>query len=61
VVRTWIQTTFADDTGQPLVIINHGTSEEFGMRLLNSRLKSLFADYDVIHLEQGCGYTWVSA
>jgi putative NIF3 family GTP cyclohydrolase 1 type 2 len=61
VVRTWIQTTFADDTGQPLVIINHGTSEEFGMRSLNDRLKSMFTDYDVIHLEQGCGYTWVGA
>jgi hypothetical protein len=61
VVRTWIQTTFADDTGQPLVIINHGTSEEFGVRSLNARLKSMFADYEIIHLEQGCGYTWVPA
>jgi hypothetical protein len=61
VVRTWIQTTFADDTGQPLVIINHGTSEEFGMRSLNARLKSMFPDHDVIHLNQGCGYTWIGA
>ncbi|RPJ80432.1 MAG: NGG1p interacting factor NIF3 [Acidobacteria bacterium] len=38
-VRTWIQTTYAEDTGHPLVVINHGTSEEFGMRQLNAHLR----------------------
>lgn len=61
VIRTWIQTTYAEDTGQPLVVINHGTSEEFGMVSLNSRLKEAFPEQDIIHLDQGCGYKWVTS
>ncbi len=60
-VRTWIQTAYAEDSGHPLVVINHGTSEEFGMRLLNARLRAVYPDYDVLHLDQGCSYSWVTA
>lgn len=59
-IRTWIQTTYAEDTGQPLVVINHGTSEELGMQSLNAHLKERFKDYEVIHLKQGCGYKWIT-
>ncbi|MBN1224183.1 MAG: Nif3-like dinuclear metal center hexameric protein [Candidatus Aminicenantes bacterium] len=59
-VKTWIQTTYAEDTGHPLVVINHGTSEEFGMRLLNARLRTVFPDYEILHLDQGCSYSWVT-
>jgi putative NIF3 family GTP cyclohydrolase 1 type 2 len=60
-VRTWTQTTYAEDTGRPLIVINHGTSEEFGVRLLSRELKEAFPDKDVIHLEQGCSYKWIPA
>jgi putative NIF3 family GTP cyclohydrolase 1 type 2 len=60
-IRTWIQTAYAEDSGQPLVVINHGTSEEFGMRALNARLKKAFTENDFIHLDQGCGYRWVTS
>jgi len=60
-VRTWTQTTYAEDTGRPLVVINHGTSEEFGMRLLSEHLKEAFADKEVIHFPQGCSYKWIPA
>lgn len=60
-IRTWIQTTFAEDSGQPLVVINHGTSEEFGMRSLNARFKEEFPEHDIIHLDQGCSYRWVTS
>jgi putative NIF3 family GTP cyclohydrolase 1 type 2 len=59
-IRTWIQTTYAEDTGQPLVVINHGTSEEFGVQSLNEHLAATFRDYEVIHLKQGCGYRWIT-
>lgn len=59
-IRTWIQTAYAEDSGRPLVVINHGTSEEFGMRSLNNHLKKVFLHYDVIHLGQGCSYRWVA-
>ncbi|MCK5465097.1 MAG: Nif3-like dinuclear metal center hexameric protein, partial [Bacteroidales bacterium] len=59
-VRTWIQTTYAEDTGIPLVVVNHGTSEEFGMRLLSQHLAEAFRDHEVIHYKQGCTYRWVT-
>ncbi len=60
-IRTWTQSTFAEDTGKPLIVINHGTSEEFGMRSLRDQLNQAFPAYPVEHFSQGCGYRWVSA
>jgi putative NIF3 family GTP cyclohydrolase 1 type 2 len=59
-IMTWTQTTFARDTGRPLVVINHGTSEEFGMRTLNKQLKSAFPGHEVIHFSEGCTYKWIT-
>lgn len=59
-IRTWTQTAFAEDTGLPLIVINHGTSEEFGMRSLNRKLREAFPGYEVEPLPQGCGYRWVT-
>ena len=60
VVRTWTQTAYAADTGNPLIVINHGTSEEMGMRSLNRIIKQKFPDLDVIHFNQGCTYKWIT-
>ena len=60
VVRTWTQTTFASDSGQPLIVINHGTSEEAGMRMLNQIIKMQFPKVETIHFEQGCSYKWIT-
>jgi putative NIF3 family GTP cyclohydrolase 1 type 2 len=60
VVRTWTQTYFATDTGQPLIIINHGTSEEMGMRMLNQIIGNKFPDIETIHFNQGCSYKWIT-
>ncbi len=60
VVRTWTQTTYASDTGQPLIIINHGTSEEMGMRMLNQLIKQKFPNIETIHFNQGCTYQWIT-
>lgn len=59
-VRTWTQTSYAEDTGDPLVVINHGTSEEMGMRILNQHLSQNIPGIDFIHLDQGCTYRWVT-
>ncbi len=58
-VRTWTQTTYAEDTGDPLVVINHGTAEEMGMRMLNQHLTQNIPGIDFIHLNQGCTYRWI--
>lgn len=59
-IRTWLQTYYAEDTGNPLIIVNHGTSEENGVRMLNAHLKEVFKSKEVIHFNQGCGYKWIS-
>jgi putative NIF3 family GTP cyclohydrolase 1 type 2 len=60
-VRTWTQTAYASDTGDPLIVINHGTSEEMGIRMLNKIVKEKFPDIEVIHFNQGCTYKWFPA
>ena len=61
VVNTWVQTTYAQDLGQPLVVIDHGAAEEPGMQALNSHLKKIFTDKEVIHYGPGCSFKWVKA
>jgi putative NIF3 family GTP cyclohydrolase 1 type 2 len=60
VVRTWTQTAFAADSGRPLIIINHGTSEEMGIRMLNQIIKERFPEIETIHFNQGCTYKWIT-
>jgi putative NIF3 family GTP cyclohydrolase 1 type 2 len=60
-VRTWIHTTWAEDTGRPLVVVNHGASEEAGVRTLSEHLKATYPAVEVTHIPQGCTYRFVTA
>jgi putative NIF3 family GTP cyclohydrolase 1 type 2 len=60
VVKTHIQTVFASDTGHPLIVINHGTSEEMGMRSLNQIIQQKYPDIETVHFKQGCTYEWIT-
>ena len=60
VVRTWTQTAFARDSGRPLIVINHGTSEEMGTRMLNQIIKERFPEIETVHFNQGCSYKWIT-
>jgi putative NIF3 family GTP cyclohydrolase 1 type 2 len=60
VVRTWTQTSFSTDTGQPLIVINHGTTEEMGMRMLNQLIKHKFPNIETAHFNEGCTYRWIT-
>jgi putative NIF3 family GTP cyclohydrolase 1 type 2 len=60
-INTWIQTTFAEDSGRPLVVVNHGTTEEFGMQELSVQLNKALDRYKTLHFKQGCTYRWVTA
>lgn len=60
-VNTWTQTTFAEDTGRPLVVVNHGTTEEFGMKELSDQLNRSLSPFETIHFNQGCSYRWITA
>ena len=58
-MRAWEQPYFAADTGNPLVVINHGTSEDSGMRLLCEFLNKNINKIEFTHFEQGCAYKWI--
>jgi putative NIF3 family GTP cyclohydrolase 1 type 2 len=60
-INTWTQTTFAEDTGRPLVVVNHGTTEEFGMKELSDQLNKALHNFETLHFKQGCSYKWVTA
>jgi len=60
-VKTWQHAFYAEDTGKPLVVINHGTSEEMGVRLLNEHLRSNIPSIEFIHFNEGCDYKWITA
>jgi putative NIF3 family GTP cyclohydrolase 1 type 2 len=59
-IQTWTQTTYATDSGKPLLVVNHGTSEEAGALALNKHLRESFRDHEVIHFNEGCTYKWIN-
>lgn len=59
VVRTWTQAVYARDTGHPLIVVDHGVTEEAGMHGLSEHLRKTYPDRTVIHYPQGCGYDWI--
>lgn len=58
-VWTWVQPVIARDTGAPLVVVDHGTSEEAGMIELAAHLRARFP-LQVTHFPQGCTFRWVA-
>ncbi len=54
-IKTWVQTVYSADSGLPLGVINHGTSEEMGMRHLSSYIKQE-TGIDTVHFDGGCDY-----
>lgn len=59
IVRTWIHCPFANDTGLPLLVIDHGTSEEAGVGELCEHLRSALG-LDIVHIPQGAGHIAVN-
>jgi putative NIF3 family GTP cyclohydrolase 1 type 2 len=60
-VHTWIQTTYAEDSGHPLVVINHGAAEEPGMKMLCGHLSKALPNIECLHFGDGCSYRWIPA
>jgi putative NIF3 family GTP cyclohydrolase 1 type 2 len=60
-IKTWIQGSYCLDSGDPMVVIDHGVSEEYGMRLLRTHLEKNLPGQDVLHFKRGCTYQWVTA
>jgi putative NIF3 family GTP cyclohydrolase 1 type 2 len=50
-MNTWIAGQFAADSGLPLLIVNHATSEKPGMRKMAEYLKGIFGDLPIEYLD----------
>ena len=60
-IKTWTESEWADDSGYPLVVIHHGTSEEWGVRTLHGLLARRHPAIRVELIEQGFRARWFSA
>lgn len=58
-VKTWTELAWADDSGYPLVVIDHGTSEEWGVHTLAGLLETQFPELGVQLERQGCSFRWI--
>lgn len=60
-IKTWCEGEWAEDSGYPLVVIDHGTSEEWGVRRLAELLREQFPAVRVELIKQGCSGAWISS
>jgi hypothetical protein len=58
-IRFWADGSWALDRDLPLLVVNHATAEEWGMRSLAAYLRRSFPGVPVHHLPQGCQYETV--
>jgi putative NIF3 family GTP cyclohydrolase 1 type 2 len=58
-IRFWADGSWAVDRDLPLLVVNHATAEEWGMRSLAGYLRERFPGVPVHHLPQGCQYETV--
>jgi len=55
-MRFWADGSWAIDRDLPLLIVNHASAEEWGMRSLAAYLQAHFPSVPVRHFPQGCLY-----
>lgn len=54
--RLWESAQWSEDTGIPLIIVNHATAEEPGMRTLANYIQEIYPDIPVHSIKRGCLY-----
>jgi putative NIF3 family GTP cyclohydrolase 1 type 2 len=60
-MRFWADGSWAIDRALPLLVVNHASAEEWGMRSLAAYLRERFPGVPVRHFPQGCLYRSVSS
>jgi putative NIF3 family GTP cyclohydrolase 1 type 2 len=60
-IKTWVETEWADDAGFPMIVIHHGTSEEWGVHTLHELIAQRFPELPVKLQVQGFRARWISA
>ena len=53
-IRFWADGSWAIDRDLPLLVVNHASAEEWGMRSLATYLAAHFPGLPIHHLPQGC-------
>lgn len=61
ILRSWIAGTWAEDEGFPIVVVNHGVSENCTKRHLADLVQSWYPELPVFWIPQGCSYREVRA
>lgn len=61
VVRAWIDGEMSQDSGYPLIVVNHCVSEEPGIVKLAEYIYQTFPDIPVTHIPQTCTYRSIEA
>lgn len=59
-IKTWVESEWSDDSGYPMVVIHHGTSEEWGVRRLQEIIAQAHPALPVHLLPQGFRTRWVT-
>lgn len=61
IARAWIIGEFCHDTGSPMIVVNHGVSEDCAMASLRDKIHELLPHLPIHRIKQGCSYREVSA
>lgn len=61
IVRAWIDGEWAMDTGYPILVVNHGVSEDCAMHTLAEAVRRELGSVPVRLIRQGCSYLEVTA
>lgn len=56
IARAWIIGEYCRDTGDPLIVVNHGVSEDCAMESLATKLRELVPNVPVHRIAQGASY-----
>jgi putative NIF3 family GTP cyclohydrolase 1 type 2 len=59
IARAWIIGEYCNDTGSPMIVVNHGVSEDCGMDSLRDQIELIVPDVPVYRIKQGCSYVEV--
>lgn len=60
-IKTWTEGEWAEDSGFPLLVVDHGTTEEWGVRELAERLRRGLPGLSIRRVAQGCSHRWIAA
>lgn len=61
IARAWIIGEYCQDEGHPLVVVNHGVSEDCAMESLTTQIREFLPGVEVVRIVQGASYLEVSA